>query len=82
MGKNRLFNVSFPGLRNLTPFRLIGVSVHFMDRCFMFPTAWGARDYIRIRTFPEGGILTSTVYWQWLWFQIRIIPKVTSQSKG
>ncbi len=61
--------------------RFIGVSLHLMGRCFVFPQVWGATDYIRIVDYPGGAILTRYVYWQWLWFQMRIEPRVVGSGK-
>ena len=63
------------------PFQFMRLSFHLMSRCFVFPQAWGAQEYIRILRFPEGAVLTEYVYWQWLWFQVRWSPEVKSQSE-
>jgi hypothetical protein len=80
MGSKWSYYFAFDWPNYWTPFSFMRLSFHLMARCFVFPHAWGAADHIRILDYPEGAVLTRTVYWQWLWFQVRWQPKIRSQA--
>lgn len=76
------FDWTWPGWSQLHPFGShIHVSIHVIERCFLFPGAWGDTDYIATIDYPEGAFLTRHIMWQWLWIQLRVKCKIRSQAE-
>lgn len=60
----------------LHPFGFMNFTFSIKKTCRLIPTAWRSSSSVQFYHLENHSTLTDMVYWQWLWFHLKMEPLI------